>query len=326
MPGRTPGGGAVRRSAGSGGSRRNGVRRDYWSGRTDDALRRAEDIVGEIEAGTSHRMELDARLIRGWIRLERGEVTEAQDDAGRALEFARAAGDPEALFPALAFAARVAVAAGHEAEGKAIVDELLRSWTSGNSRSFGGLADLGIVAHDVGRSDELFRVASTKTATRWLDGRARRGEGPVHAGKRTLSRDRFGSRRGKRSTARVTITSALRTRCWRRRKDSRRRPQAPRLYEPDGPLTEAPCDLIEVPVGVVSLGVVDERMDPSCRVLADGPELAGTTDAFHAISYVPGRLLRRRGSDVIAMRHDTIIADCAIGCKAMSWMPRKGRG
>jgi class 3 adenylate cyclase/tetratricopeptide (TPR) repeat protein len=143
---------------------------DYWSGRTDDALRRAEDIVGEIEAGTSHRMELDARLIRGWIRLERGDVTAAKDDAGRALEFARAAGDPEALFPALAFAARVAVAAGHEAEGKAIVDELLRSWDEWKlALPSAGLADLGIVAHDVGRSDELFRVASTKTATRWLD-------------------------------------------------------------------------------------------------------------------------------------------------------------
>ena len=29
---------------------------------------------------------------------------------------------------------------------------------------------------------------------------------------------------------------------------------------------------------------------------------------------------------MVAMRHDTIIADCAIGDKATSWMPRKGRG
>jgi class 3 adenylate cyclase/tetratricopeptide (TPR) repeat protein len=143
---------------------------DYWSGRVDDALERADDILREVEAGTSHRMELDARLIRGWIRLERGAVTEAGDDARRALEFARVAGDPQALFPALAFAARVAVAAGREAEGRAIVDELLRSWDEWDlALPSAGLADLGIVAHDVSRSDELVRVASAKTATRWLD-------------------------------------------------------------------------------------------------------------------------------------------------------------
>jgi class 3 adenylate cyclase/tetratricopeptide (TPR) repeat protein len=143
---------------------------DYWSGRADDALGRADDIVREVEAGTSHRMELDARLIRGWIRLERGAVTEAEDDGRRALEFARVAGDPQALFPALAFAARVAVAAGREAKGTAIVDELLRSWDEWDlALPSGGLADLGIVAHDVGRTDELVRVASGKTATRWLD-------------------------------------------------------------------------------------------------------------------------------------------------------------
>jgi class 3 adenylate cyclase/tetratricopeptide (TPR) repeat protein len=143
---------------------------DFWSGRSDDALRHAEDILREVEAGTPHRMELDARLIRGWIRLDGGNINEAEDDARRALEFARGARDPQALFPALAFAARAAAAAGGEAEATEIVDELLRSWEEWDlALPSAGLADLGIVAHDVGRADELVRVASAKTATRWLD-------------------------------------------------------------------------------------------------------------------------------------------------------------
>jgi tetratricopeptide (TPR) repeat protein len=152
---------------------------DFWSGRSDDALRRAEGILREVEAGTSHRMELDARLIRGWIRLERGNIDEAEDDARRTLEFARGAGDPQALFPALAFAARVAAAAGREAEATEIFDELLRSWDEWDlALPSAGLADLGLVAHDVGRADELVSVASAKTATRWLEAAlsAARGE------------------------------------------------------------------------------------------------------------------------------------------------------
>ena len=63
-------------------------------------------------------------------------------------------------------------------------------------------------------------------------------------------------------------------------------------------------------------------MDPSCPVLADESDLAGTTDvSTDALS--ARRRLRRRGRNAGAMRHDTIIADCAIGCKATSWMPRK---
>src|SRR5215212_4554446 len=78
---------------------------------------------------------------------------------------------------------------------------------------------------------------------------------------------------------------------------------------------------MEIPVGVVPRSVVDERVDPSCRVHGDASELAGTTDFTHTISYVPGRLLRRRGQDVVAIRHDAIFADCALSCKVTSCTP-----
>jgi tetratricopeptide (TPR) repeat protein len=142
---------------------------DYWSGRTEAALRRAEEIMREVEAGTPRRMELDARFIRGWIRIERGEVAEAEEDAQRALEFARAAGDPQALFPALAFAARAAVAARKRDEAEERFDELLRSWDEWDlALPSSGLPDLGWVAHQLGRARDLEEIATRKTQTRWL--------------------------------------------------------------------------------------------------------------------------------------------------------------
>jgi class 3 adenylate cyclase/tetratricopeptide (TPR) repeat protein len=142
---------------------------DYWLGRTEAALRRAEEIMREVEAGTPHRMELDARFIRGWIRLERGEVADAEEDAQRGLEFARAAGDPQALFPALAFAARAAVAAGKMDEAKEMFHELLRSWDEWDlALPASGLPHLGWVALELGRAPELEKIASRKTPTRWL--------------------------------------------------------------------------------------------------------------------------------------------------------------
>jgi tetratricopeptide (TPR) repeat protein len=143
---------------------------DYWSGRTDDARRHAEEILEEVEAGNPHRMELAARLVRGWLRLADGDVAGAADDASRGLEFARAAGDPQALFPALAFSARAAYADGREGEATALLAELLHSWDDwALALPSTGLADLGIVSWQAGMRDELGRAAAKKTPTRWLD-------------------------------------------------------------------------------------------------------------------------------------------------------------
>lgn len=153
---------------------------DYWSGRADAALRRADDIIRDVEAGTPHRMQLDARFIRGWIRLERGDVAGADDDAQRALEFARDVGDPQALFPGLAFAARAALAAGRREEGDELFDELLRCWDDWDlALPSSGLPDLGWVAAELGRADDLDEIAGGKTRTRWLDAALAAAHGDV---------------------------------------------------------------------------------------------------------------------------------------------------
>jgi class 3 adenylate cyclase/tetratricopeptide (TPR) repeat protein len=146
------------------------VYEEYWSGRQEDALRSANEILAEVESGSPHRMELAARLIRGWILLARGDVGGAAEDAVRGLEFARAAGDPQALFPALAFAARAALAEGRPELADDLVDELLRSWEQWSlALPSTGVADLGVVCGALGRADELETIAAGKTKTRWLE-------------------------------------------------------------------------------------------------------------------------------------------------------------
>jgi class 3 adenylate cyclase/tetratricopeptide (TPR) repeat protein len=146
------------------------VYEEYWSGREEDALQSANEILAEVESGSPHRMELAARLIRGWVRLARGDVTGAKEDAVRGLEFAQGAGDPQALFPALAFAARAALAEGRRKRADALISELLRSWQEWPlALPSAGVPDLGFVCADLGRATDLEAVATRKTKTHWMD-------------------------------------------------------------------------------------------------------------------------------------------------------------
>jgi tetratricopeptide (TPR) repeat protein len=82
-------------------------------------------VVAEAAGGARHYLECECRLWRGRIRLARGEVTAAVEDAERALELARESGDPQNLDPALAFGARVLLATDRHAEAAKLADELL---------------------------------------------------------------------------------------------------------------------------------------------------------------------------------------------------------
>ena len=79
-------------------------------------------------------------------------LTEAEKRRTMCTRVRLVAGDREVPSPAFAFAARVAVAAGHETEGKAIVDESLRSWQERNWRFLRrGSPISGSSPDDVGR-------------------------------------------------------------------------------------------------------------------------------------------------------------------------------
>ncbi|HEU4397487.1 MAG TPA: BTAD domain-containing putative transcriptional regulator [Actinomycetota bacterium] len=101
------------------------VAEHYWTGRWSEATRVADTVASDAADGTPHYMECECRFWRGRIHLARGEVRAALEDGERALALAREAGDPQNLDPALAFGARLLLAADRPAEAGKLVDELL---------------------------------------------------------------------------------------------------------------------------------------------------------------------------------------------------------
>ena len=98
----------------------------YFRGDWDAAAREYDELIAVFEED-SYWMEPPCRMVRGRMRLARGDTTGAQDDAERALDVARVAKDPQILWPALAFAARASSATDPRRAG-ALAAELLSDW------------------------------------------------------------------------------------------------------------------------------------------------------------------------------------------------------
>jgi class 3 adenylate cyclase/tetratricopeptide (TPR) repeat protein len=98
----------------------------YYSGQWNDALRVVDDLIEDF---MTHRfwMESPCRVLRSRMRLAKGDEQGAREDAGRALELARDAKDPQVLWPALASSARGLLLVDLQRAEK-LVDELLTEW------------------------------------------------------------------------------------------------------------------------------------------------------------------------------------------------------
>jgi tetratricopeptide (TPR) repeat protein len=137
----------------------------YWSGRWDQAVRVADSVAPDGTDGAQHYMECLCRLWRGRIRLARGQLGGAMEDAGRALALARESGDRLNLDPALAFKARVLLATDQAADAAKLVDELLATLGGGLLKpELGADLPVGLVA--LGRPVEALDGA---LPSRWLD-------------------------------------------------------------------------------------------------------------------------------------------------------------
>jgi hypothetical protein len=116
-------------------------------------------------------MEPLCRLIRGRIRLARGDPAGAAEDAKAGLELARVSNALQAYLPLLAFHAHVALVAGDAARAGAEATELVGTVTQVGPQATGSdwSGDLAIVLEALGRGAELLELAAGAPApTRWL--------------------------------------------------------------------------------------------------------------------------------------------------------------
>jgi class 3 adenylate cyclase/tetratricopeptide (TPR) repeat protein len=154
----------------------------YYAGRWDAAAPTLDELISESAEGTRHYMEASCRYVRALIRLARGAVDDAVDDASVLLELAAGIKDPQVLYPARAGAARVFLAGGRGAEASAQVDALLSHvGTEGVQQLAHHWAlDLAVVMGGLGRGREfLDRALTFGASTRWLEAATLWAEGEL---------------------------------------------------------------------------------------------------------------------------------------------------
>src|SRR6266545_1501318 len=149
----------------------------YWTGRWEEAVGIVDDLLAEAER---HYLEWECRLWRGRIRLARGRLQEARQDAEAALALAREAGDRQDLDPTRTFLARVLLAAGQHAAARAVADELLAGLGGGMLCPEVGV-DLGVVLAELGEQGARLDAIPLPPSP-WLEAaRAFVAGDPLHA-------------------------------------------------------------------------------------------------------------------------------------------------
>jgi tetratricopeptide (TPR) repeat protein len=146
----------------------------YWTGRWEESLKLADDLLSRAETGAPNYMDAMCWLMRARIGLARGDA-EASRDAANALEIARLVKDPQVVYPALAFCARAMLEGGRAAEGASLASELLASWSerpetmlASHLQSF---VDAAVVLSALGRGADLVEIAgNAKAQTKWIEG------------------------------------------------------------------------------------------------------------------------------------------------------------
>jgi class 3 adenylate cyclase/tetratricopeptide (TPR) repeat protein len=137
-------------------------------GRWDESLAIAEAELARMES-TPHYLEVQHRQLRARIRTGRGDPEGALEDAERGVEVGRAAGDPQALLPALAEHGRLLFHTGDLDGAAASIDEILRMIDPSPSMDRAWwIVPATMILTDTGRSEEILGLGGADFPSRWI--------------------------------------------------------------------------------------------------------------------------------------------------------------
>jgi tetratricopeptide (TPR) repeat protein len=141
---------------------------DYCFGDFDAAGRKADAIIAEHESGSPHILTSLTFVIRGLIRVARGQIDDAAADARQAIEVGGAAlaqrgGD-------VGWAAGVLTESGNVEEARRVAIELIEARRA-NVRTLQVLVGLAVVAERLGVASDLRELLELDEAgSRWVAG------------------------------------------------------------------------------------------------------------------------------------------------------------
>jgi len=150
----------------------SGIIHPYVMGEWDLAVARADAFVRDVEGGSPHYQAAHSYSKRGLIRLARGDDDAALGDIARALELARAVGDPQVFITVLLDAARVYAETGDETTGLAVFDEVVAHLVELQDIGFTvfNSPNLAWLARVFGRESEVAPIIRTsRIRSRWRD-------------------------------------------------------------------------------------------------------------------------------------------------------------
>jgi class 3 adenylate cyclase/tetratricopeptide (TPR) repeat protein len=139
-------------------------------GRWDAALAGAEAFVADVEAGSPHYLASQCYMVRARLRLAFDDVAGALEDAGRGLELARRAKDPQILNHALSCIASVLSESGDVRAATEHAEEFASVIEQGRTLAF-DVASVHVLAWSLtaaGRGPELAALLEPLAANPWI--------------------------------------------------------------------------------------------------------------------------------------------------------------